>query len=80
MDVDNLTCKVCGTKYNVEHAERLDWQNGLTPKHCLQTIALVVIMCVSLAGVWILIQFVDSPAIRMLAAGTELLVVYVCVK
>ncbi|XP_015586603.1 uncharacterized protein LOC107263663 isoform X2 [Cephus cinctus] len=80
MNVDNLACKVCGTKYNVERATRLDWQNSLTPRHWLQTIAIVTTMCGSYAGAWLFIQLVESPILRMLAAGTALLVMYVCIK
>ncbi|XP_011296725.1 uncharacterized protein [Fopius arisanus] len=80
MNADSLTCKVCGTKYNVEHANRLDWQHSLTPRHWLQTIAIVTTMCGSSAGGWILIQLVEGPIIRMLAAGTVLLILYICIR
>ena len=80
MNADSLACKVCGSKYNVEHATRLDWQNGLTPRHWLQTIAIVTTMCGSSAAAWILIQLVEGPIVRMLAAGTALLVMYVCIR
>ncbi|XP_043278637.1 uncharacterized protein [Venturia canescens] len=80
MNADSLSCKVCGTKYNVEHASRLDWQNGLTPRHWVQTIAIVTTMCGSSAAAWVLIQLVEGPIIRMLAAGTALLVMYVCIR
>jgi von Hippel-Lindau disease tumor supressor len=79
-NVDSLTCKVCGTLYNVEHASRLDWQNSLTPRHWLQTIGIVVTMCASSAAAWILIQLVEDPIIRMLAAGAALLIMYVCIR
>ncbi|XP_031780478.1 uncharacterized protein LOC100118313 isoform X2 [Nasonia vitripennis] len=79
-NVDSLTCKVCNTRYNVEHASRLDWQNGLTPRHWLQTIGIVVTMCGSSAAAWILIQLVEDPIIRMLAAGAALLIMYVCIR
>ncbi|OAD53704.1 E3 ubiquitin-protein ligase MARCH5 [Eufriesea mexicana] len=80
INADSLTCKVCGTKYNVEHASRLDWQNSITSRHCLQTIAIVTTMCGSSAAAWTLIQLVEGPIIRMLAAGTALLVMYVCIR
>ncbi|XP_066585932.1 uncharacterized protein [Prorops nasuta] len=80
VNADSLTCKVCNTKYNVEHASRLDWQNSLTPRHCLQTIAIVTTMCGSSAAAWIVIQLVEGPIIRMLAAGTALLIMYVCIR
>ncbi|XP_011501052.1 PREDICTED: uncharacterized protein LOC105364741 [Ceratosolen solmsi marchali] len=79
-NVDSLTCKICGTLYNVEHASRLDWQNSLTPRHWLQTIGIVVTMCASSAAAWILIQLVEDPIIRMLAAGAALLIMYVCIR
>lgn len=80
LNADSLVCKVCNTKYNVEHASRLDWQNSLTPRHCLQTIAIVTTMCASSAAAWIVIQLVEGPIIRMLAAGTALLIMYVCIR
>lgn len=80
VNADSLSCKVCGTKYNVEHASKLDWQNGITSRHCLQTIAIVTTMCGSSAAAWTLIQLVEGPIIRMLAAGTALLVMYVCIR
>lgn len=80
INADSLSCKVCGTKYNVEHASKLDWQNGITSRHCLQTIAIVTTMCGSSAAAWTLIQLVEGPIIRMLAAGTALLVMYVCIR
>ncbi|XP_033224892.1 uncharacterized protein LOC117177910 [Belonocnema kinseyi] len=80
MNADSLTCKVCGTKYNVEHASRLDWQHSFTPRHWLQTFAIVTIMCGSAAAAWILIQLVESPIIRMLSAGTALVIIYVCIR
>ncbi|XP_018054845.1 PREDICTED: uncharacterized protein LOC108691562 isoform X2 [Atta colombica] len=80
VNADSLICKVCNTKYNVEHASRLDWQNSLTPRHCLQTIAIVTTMCASSAAAWIVIQLVEGPIIRMLAAGSALLIIYVCIR
>ncbi|XP_018353010.1 PREDICTED: uncharacterized protein LOC108754870 isoform X2 [Trachymyrmex septentrionalis] len=80
LNADSLVCKVCNTKYNVEHASRLDWQNSLTPRHCLQTIAIVTTMCASSAAAWIVIQLVEGPIIRMLAAGSALLIIYVCIR
>lgn len=80
MNSDSLICKVCGTKYNVEHSRRLDWQHSLTPRHWLQTFAIVTTMCGSAAAAWILIQLVESPFIRMLSAGTTLLIIYICIR
>ncbi|KAL2728396.1 E3 ubiquitin-protein ligase MARCH2 [Vespula maculifrons] len=80
VNADSLTCKICGTNYNVEHATRLDWQNSLTTKHCLQTIAIVTTMCASSAAAWTVIQLVEGPIIRMLAAGAALLIMYVCIR
>lgn len=31
-------------------------------------------------GVWLIIQLVESPIIRMLAAGTTLLIIYICIR
>ncbi|XP_057329934.1 uncharacterized protein LOC130670534 [Microplitis mediator] len=80
MNADSLTCKVCGSKYNVERATKLDWQNSMTPRRWIKTIAAVTAMCGTFAAAWILIQFVESPIIRMLAAGATLLVAYVGIR
>jgi len=37
-------------------------------------------MCASSAAAWIVIQLVEGPIIRMLAAGTALLIMYVCIR
>ncbi|EFN81455.1 uncharacterized protein LOC105185990 [Harpegnathos saltator] len=80
VNADSLTCKVCGTNYNVEHASRLDWQNGLTSRHCLQTIVIVTTMCASSAASWIVIQLVEAPIIKTIAAAAALLIIYVCIR
>lgn len=80
MNPDSLICKVCGTEYNVEHAQRLDWQNSLTTRHWLQTFGIVTTMCGSSAAAWIIIQSVEGPIIRMLSVSAALLVIYVCIR
>lgn len=77
---DSLRCKVCGTVYQVEQGTRLDWQLGFTTQHWLQTAAIVTSMCVSAIGAWVTIQLFEDPVIRMLAAGSALLIQYVCVR
>lgn len=77
---DSLHCKVCGSAYQVEQGTRLDWQHGFTARHWLQTAAIVTCMCVSAAGAWVTIQIFEDPVIRMLAAGSALLIQYVCVR
>ncbi|KAK7791006.1 hypothetical protein R5R35_007900 [Gryllus longicercus] len=77
---DCLSCKVCGAPYQVQRGERLDWQHGFTTQHWLQTAAIVTCMCVSAAGAWVTIQLFEDPVIRMLAAGSALLIQYVCVR
>jgi hypothetical protein len=71
---------VCGAVYQVEQGTRLDWQHGFTTQHWLQTAAIVTSMCVSAAGAWVTIQLFEDPVIRMLAAGSALLIQYVCVR
>jgi len=71
---------VCGTVYQVEQGTRLDWQLGFTTQHWLQTAAIVTSMCVSAIGAWVTIQLFEDPVIRMLAAGSALLIQYVCVR
>lgn len=77
---DSLHCKVCGSAYQVEQGTRLDWQHGFTTQHWLQTAAIVTCMCVSAAGAWVTIQLFEDPVIRMLSAGSALLIQYVCVR
>ncbi|XP_066999681.1 uncharacterized protein [Anabrus simplex] len=77
---DCLSCKVCGAAYQVERSNHLDWQHGFTTQHWLQTAAIVTCMCVSAAGAWVTIQLFEDPVIRMLAAGSALLIQYVCIR
>lgn len=80
MDSDSLSCKVCRTKYQVEHSERFDWHNSMTQRHVLQTVGIITIMCTTATGACLLIQFVEGPIIKMVAAGVALLVTYVCIR
>lgn len=64
----------------VERGSHLDWQQGFTPQHWLQTAAIVTMMCVSGAGAWVLMQLYTEPGIRMLALGGALLVIYVSIR
>ena len=64
----------------MERGSRLDWQQGFTAQHWLQTAAFVTLMCVSSAGAWVLVQLYTDPGIRMLALGGALLIIYVSVK
>ncbi|CAG2054591.1 unnamed protein product [Timema podura] len=77
---DSLRCKVCNSPYQVQRGEHLDWQHGFTTQHWLQTVAIVTCMCVSAAGAWVTIQLFEDAVIRCLAAGSALLIQYVCVR
>nr|CAD7264010.1 unnamed protein product [Timema shepardi] len=77
---DSLRCKVCNSPYQVQRGEHLDWQHGFTTQHWLQTAAIVTCMCVSAAGAWVTIQLFEDAVIRCLAAGSALLIQYVCVR
>ncbi|CAG2066511.1 unnamed protein product [Timema podura] len=77
---DSLRCKVCDSPYQVQRGEHLDWQHGFTTQHWLQTVAIVTCMCVSAAGAWVTIQLFEDAVIRCLAAGSALLIQYVCVR
>ncbi|CAB3383962.1 Hypothetical predicted protein [Cloeon dipterum] len=74
---DKLRCKVCGAAYQVEQSSHLDWQQGFTLHHWLQTSAIVTAMCISAAVAWVLVQFFTEPFIRLLAIGGSLLVFYI---
>nr|CAD7458819.1 unnamed protein product [Timema tahoe] len=77
---DSLRCKVCNSPYQVQRGEHLDWQHGFTTQHWLQTVAIVTCMCVSATGAWVTIQLFEDAVIRCLAAGSALLIQYVCVR
>lgn len=77
---DGLSCKVCKTPYEVTRSNKLDWQMGFTSQHCLRTTVIVTVMCVAGASAWAIIQLFGDPYIRMIAASTALLVIYVCVR
>ncbi|XP_044727267.1 uncharacterized protein LOC123290945 isoform X2 [Chrysoperla carnea] len=77
---DNLRCKVCGTRYEVEHSRRLDWERGFTPQHWLATFAIVSLMCISVAGAWIVVQFFEGSYVRILSISIAMLIVYLCIR
>ncbi|XP_059476184.1 uncharacterized protein LOC132197120 [Neocloeon triangulifer] len=77
---DKLKCKVCGSAYQVEQSTHLDWQQGFTLHHWLQTSAIVTAMCISVAVAWVLVQFFTEPFIRLLAIGGALLVCYIGIR
>jgi von Hippel-Lindau disease tumor supressor len=78
----SLLCKVCQTPYQVEKKQRI-WSQlnvAITPRHWIQTVALVIIMCGAIAGASVVIQYYHDSGIRMLAVGVALLIVYVCFR
>lgn len=75
-----LSCKVCKSPYEVTRSSKLDWQLGFTSQHWLRTTVIVTVMCVAGASAWAVIQLFTDPYIRMLAASSALLVIYVCVR
>jgi hypothetical protein len=64
----------------VEQRAELDWQQGFTLHHWLQTSAIVTAMCLSVSVAWVLVQFFTEPFIRLLAIGGALLVCYVSIR
>lgn len=66
--------------YNVQHSTRLDWERGFTSQHWGSTAVVVTLMCVSVAGAWVVIQMFEDPYIRMVSASVALLVIYVCIR
>ncbi|XP_055853250.1 uncharacterized protein LOC129916980 [Episyrphus balteatus] len=75
-----LSCKVCGSSYEIEKAKKLDWEKGFTIQHWAKTIILVTLMCVSGACAWVVIQLYVDPLIRILTVGIAVLIGYVCIK
>lgn len=80
-NLHNLECRVCCSNYRVERVKgKLDWQSGFTAEHWLHTAGIVTTMCLSAAGAWVIIQLFLDPVVRLLAAGSALLVEYVCIR
>ncbi|CAD7086248.1 unnamed protein product [Hermetia illucens] len=75
-----LQCKVCGSPYEIERTKKLDWEKGFTIQHWAKTIILITLMCVTGACAWVIIQLYVDPIIRILTAGTAVLIGYVCIK
>jgi len=77
-----LMCKVCQTPYQVEKKLRL-WSQlnvAITPRHWLQTVAIICVMCSAIGGASAVIQIYQDSGIRMLSVGVALLIVYVCFR
>uniref|UniRef100_A0A0K8TT33 Putative the ring-variant domain is a c4hc3 zinc-finger like motif found in a number of cellular n=1 Tax=Tabanus bromius TaxID=304241 RepID=A0A0K8TT33_TABBR len=75
-----LKCKVCGSPYEIERNNKLDWEKGFTVQHWAKTVILVTLMCITGACAWIIIQLYVDPIVRVLTAGCATLVAYVCIK
>lgn len=77
---ENLSCKVCGTTYELERGRAWWIGEGFTTRHWLQTATHVTVMCATVAGAWAVIQMYEDAYIRTLAAGLALLILYVCLR
>eukprot|EP00095_Tigriopus_kingsejongensis_P002985 maker-scaffold849_size89187-snap-gene-0.18 protein:Tk02985 transcript:maker-scaffold849_size89187-snap-gene-0.18-mRNA-1 annotation:"PREDICTED: uncharacterized protein LOC100118313 isoform X2" len=77
---DALRCKVCNMNYNVEKGSQFSLSQGFTPRHWIQTLSIVTLMCLSIGGSWTLIQLYSEPWVKMLAVGTALLIQYICLR
>ncbi|CAL4074343.1 unnamed protein product [Meganyctiphanes norvegica] len=77
---ENLSCKVCGTTYELERGRAWWIGQGFTTRHWLQTATHVTVMCATVAGAWAVIQMYEDAYIRTLAAGLSLLILYVCLR
>ncbi|XP_022902573.2 uncharacterized protein [Onthophagus taurus] len=78
--VEKLHCKVCKQPYDVHCTTRLDWEKGFTAQHWGSTAVIVTVLCVTVAGAWIVIQLFENSYIRIIAASIALLIIYVCIK
>lgn len=59
---------------------RLYWEKGFTVNHWAKTFLLVGTMCITGATAWVIIQTNVDPIVRVLTAGTAILIGYVCIK
>lgn len=80
---------VCGTGENVKHDfnfvfslvfSRMYWEKGFTIQHWAKTVILVTLMCVTTAGAWVIIHVYVDPIVRILTAGSAVIIGYVCIK
>ncbi|XP_014209891.1 uncharacterized protein LOC106640381 isoform X2 [Copidosoma floridanum] len=79
-NIDNLTCKVCGSRYKVEQSSRFDWQSNLLLRYWLQTIGIVTTMCGSFAIACTIIQLVENSYAKMSAVAAAIIIIYICFK
>lgn len=76
---DNIKCKVCNEPYKLER-EPICFPRGVSPKHWLQTAAIVCVMSSTVAGACLVVKMFDSVGLRTLAVGLALLVQYVSLR
>lgn len=77
---DALRCKVCNVDYKVEKGSQFSLTQGFTPRHWIQTLSIVTLMTLSIAGSWTVIQLYSQPWAKMLAVGSALLIQYICLR
>ncbi|TRY62998.1 hypothetical protein TCAL_11175 [Tigriopus californicus] len=77
---DALRCKVCNVDYKVEKGSQFSLTQGFTPRHWIQTLSIVTLMTLSIAGSWTVIQLYSEPWAKMLAVGSALLIQYICLR
>ncbi|XP_022242943.1 uncharacterized protein LOC106460489 isoform X2 [Limulus polyphemus] len=76
---DNMRCKVCKVEYKLEKGTV--WvSRGLTKTQWLQTSAIVIFMCSTIGGAYLLVKMFDNVAIRTATVGIALLVQCVCMR
>lgn len=56
------------------------WEKGFTIQHWAKTVILVTLMCVTTAGAWVIIHVYVDPIVRILTAGSAVIIGYVCIK
>jgi hypothetical protein len=77
---DALNCKVCNASYMVEKGSQFSLAQGFTAKQWITTASIVSFVCLTMGGCWAVIQIYSQPWIRMLAVGSELLIVYISLR
>ncbi|XP_065580886.1 uncharacterized protein LOC136040575 isoform X2 [Artemia franciscana] len=79
---DVMFCKICLTQYVVATVSFKDipWSVALTPRHCLKTGSILVVISGVAVGAWAITKNFPDARIRMLVAGVALILEYVLAR
>ncbi|RWS07451.1 uncharacterized protein B4U79_07983, partial [Dinothrombium tinctorium] len=76
---ESIKCKVCKESYKIQ-AGKIWLPSGLTISHWFQTAAVGCIMCIAIAGSYLIIRLFEHVYIRTLSVGCAILVEYICLR